>query len=316
MRGATRFHADLAAYDQAMATPRGSISLIAAPFDSGLRQRMGRGPDWLLEHGLAERMRDEGYDVDTTVIGLGDTYPSELAVGFLLHRSIADAATGARTGGRLPVALTGNCNSGVIGCLTAALRTTAERPGLVWFDAHSDCRVPETIRDGFLDSMGLSMAMGRCWQGALAQLDGFAPPAAGHALHVGSRHLDGDERAELATADVAVVGAGDVELGATGRLARELESLDRQADEVHLHLDVDAYDSSIGQANEWAATHGLDEAQYLGAVELVVARCNVRSVSLASYDPAADETGTIGASAIELLAASARAAEKAGRQTG
>jgi arginase len=283
-----------------------SIVLIAAPYDSGLRRRMGLGPDWLLEHGLVERLRREGLRVESKVIDLDDLYPAELAVGFFLHHAIADAAASARAEGSMPIALTGNCNSGVIGCLAATGRTSGRRPGLVWFDAHSDCRVPETIRDGFLDSMGLSMALGRCWQGPLAALHGFSPLAAGRAVHVGSRGLDEAELAELAAAGVEVVVADEVETTAEGRLARSLEALRHSCDEVHLHLDMDAHDASFGRANEWAVSGGLDGEEYLTAVELVLDRCDVTSVSLASYDPTTDADGRIGASAIELVLACAR----------
>jgi hypothetical protein len=50
---------------------------------------MGLGPDWLLENGLAERLRDEGFSVELKTVSLDGLYPAELAVGFFLHRAIA-----------------------------------------------------------------------------------------------------------------------------------------------------------------------------------------------------------------------------------
>jgi hypothetical protein len=55
-------------------------------------------------------------------IDLGDLYSAELQVGLFLHHAIADLAAAARTEGRLPIVLAGNCNSGVIGCFAAAGR--------------------------------------------------------------------------------------------------------------------------------------------------------------------------------------------------
>jgi arginase len=266
---------------------------------------MGLGPEWLLDNGLAERLRGEGFVVEANTIGLEGLYPAELAVGFFLHHAIADAVAMARQEESLPLVLTGNCNSGVLGCLAAAGRTSSGKLGLVWFDAHSDCRVPETIREGFLDSMGLAMAMGRCWQGALAELEGLSPLSRGQALHVGSRDLDHAELAELAAAGVVVVSADEVDNSTAGSLMRGVESLGRDCDELHLHLDMDAHDARFGRANDWATDGGLGAIDYLQSVELVLSRCNVTSVSLASYDPSADTEGHIGASAIELAVACA-----------
>jgi arginase len=292
------------------------ITLIAAPYDSGLRQRMGLGPDRLLEQGLLARLGREGCEAEVMTIDLGDLYPAELHARFFLHHAIADLAAAARTEGRLPIVLAGNCNSGVIGCLAAAGRVgpdpdappigSGREAGLVWFDAHSDCRVPETILNGFLDSMGLSMALGRCWQGALSELEGFSPVTADRTLHVGSRNLDMDEHEQLAAAGVDVVPAGETDASAQGRLARSLETLRATCEQVHLHLDMDAHDADFGRSNDWATTGGLNGMEYLHAVELVLERCDVTSVSLASYDPAIDLNGRIGASAVELVVACAR----------
>jgi len=101
---------------------RPPITVIAAPYDSGLHQRMGLGPDRLLEQGLVARLRREGCEAEAMTVDLGDLYPAELHVGFFLHHAIADLAASARIEGRFPIVLTGNCNSGVIGCLAAAGR--------------------------------------------------------------------------------------------------------------------------------------------------------------------------------------------------
>jgi arginase family enzyme len=69
---------------------------------------------------------------------------------------------------------------------------------------------------------------------------------------------------------------------------------------------MDAHDADFGRSNDWATGGGLDAIEYLRAVELVLERCDVTSVSLASYDPAVDLNGRIEASAVELVVACAR----------
>jgi arginase len=62
--------------------------------------------------------------------------------------------------------LSGNCNTAAIGAIAGA---GPEDLGIVWFDAHGEFNTPETTTTGFIDGMGLAIAVGAAggrWQRA------------------------------------------------------------------------------------------------------------------------------------------------------
>jgi arginase len=284
-----------------------SVDVIVAPYDSGQRGlRMGAGPLRLLQLGLVAELAASVGRVRTFELDIDDRYPAELERGFELQRRIADAAAASRADGALPIVLSGNCNAGVIGCLAAAGRAQRSRLGLIWFDAHGDFQTPETDPDGFLDSMGLAMATGRCWDAMLSRLDGFAPVPGSQVVMLATRQFDPGERELMDEVGIAVIpGAAAAD---QAQVAPALDALAGRTDEVHLHLDADAHDAAFGAANEWPEPDGLDGDAYLRAVGWVLERCRVGSVSVASYDPACDASGRIGRSCVALLVACAGAA--------
>jgi arginase family enzyme len=70
-----------------------------------------------------------------------------------------------------PLVLAGNCNTAV-GTLSGA---DPEGLGVVWFDAHGDFNTPETTTTGFIDGMGLAIAVGHCWKAMARGVSGFSP---------------------------------------------------------------------------------------------------------------------------------------------
>jgi arginase family enzyme len=44
--------------------------------------------------------------------------------------------------------------------------------GCVWFDAHDDYNIPDTVLSGYLDSQALALLAGECWKGMLKTVPG------------------------------------------------------------------------------------------------------------------------------------------------
>jgi arginase len=104
---------------------------------------MGLGPNALLErHRLADAL---GGDVEVEVVPGPDGERPEIARTFEVSRRLAERVSAARSGGRLPFVVAGNC----ISCLgTVAGLAPPEGVGVVWFDAHADFDTPEDNRSG------------------------------------------------------------------------------------------------------------------------------------------------------------------------
>ncbi len=171
-----------------MIASRSTVQLLLVPYDSGqFDVRMGAGPLALARAGVAQRLREQGHAVEVQILEPASAWRAELRTAFELHHSVAETVAAARAAGRLPLVLSGNCNT-TVGVL-AGLAGTGARVGMIWLDAHGDFNTPEEDSAGFLDGQGLAMAVGRCWTRATARLPGFTPLPEQNVLFVGARDL-------------------------------------------------------------------------------------------------------------------------------
>jgi arginase len=104
---------------------------------------------------------------------------------------VAERVSEATASGSFPLVLSGNCNAtvGVIAGLAgaSAKEEGAEEVGLIWFDGHADFNTPETTTSGFLDGMGLAIAVGHCWAQMVRAVPGFRPVREKNVVLIGSR---------------------------------------------------------------------------------------------------------------------------------
>jgi arginase len=276
------------------------IRLLFVPYDSGRRdKRMGAGPLALRRAGAADTLRGAGHDVDERVVEATSPWRAELATGFELQRLIAAEVADARAAGRLPLLLSGNCNTtvGVLG----GMADTGRRLGLVWFDAHGDFNTPETDPGGFLDGHGLAMAAGRCWRPLTSKVPGFTPLPEERVVLVGARSFDDAE--ETALRDSSVAWLSPEQARDEDRVARTAQTLARYADQVHVHVDLDVHDPSIAPANGYAAPDGMSAGEVRAVIRRIGTRLPIRSATLAAYDPSYDVAHRMERVALDLLVA-------------
>lgn len=281
----------------------------SVPYDSAHRQaRMGRGPERLLQSGLAQVFAVTGSEAAAVdVIESTDPFPTEIATSFALYRLLAQRVRRAVEQGAFPVVLGGNC-----GCSIGALAGVSgpEQPGarrhplgVIWFDAHGDFNTPETTTSGFLDGMPLAAAAGLCWTRLTAAVPGFLPLAAANIIHLGGRDFDPPELELFHVAGAAVLPAAVLHRhGLAAQLTPALEKLRKQVDAVHIHLDLDVLDpQQVAPANALSAPGGLGVEQVGEALRLVLDRFRAASCTVASYDPEQDPQGRLVEAARALL---------------
>ncbi|MFL5563375.1 MAG: arginase family protein [Gemmatimonadaceae bacterium] len=273
-----------------------NVSILAVPFDSGLRSmRMGRGPDALLRSGLGEALEAAGCGVRLTMIGLPpETFPSEIASAFALHREIAHHVATARARHEFPIILAGNCNT-ALGTVAGILGGGGAMPAVFWFDAHADFNIPETTTSGFLDGMAVTMLAGMCWQTMAASVPGFRPVPESSIALVGARDLDPLEAALLATSRVTRIAADDVRT----RLGSVVTALAASAAESYLHVDLDVLDITEGRANSYASPDGIGREALIDALRIIDDTLPACALALTAYDPDGDD-GRITAIAREI----------------
>jgi arginase len=177
--------------------PLTSLSLITVPYHVGLRaspihrSRVSEGPDYLKKSGggggllslLQKQYRLPVHELEIPPVQ--DDFEGEIGRTFELIRRVALAVTAARDAASFPIVLAGNCcisvgvAAGLSGSAELRGRGAGEADGedglgCVWFDAHDDYNVPDSMVSGYFDSQGIAMMAGECWKGLMATVPGFS----------------------------------------------------------------------------------------------------------------------------------------------
>jgi arginase len=263
------------------------VRIIAVPYDSGHPGlRMGAGPEYLLDNGLAAAVRPEDRRPSVTNVRHVIEPTAEVATAFELHALVSDQVRHTIAEGEFPLVLSGNCNTAAIGAMAGA---GPEGLGIVWFDAHGEFNTPETTTTGFIDGMGLAIAVGHCWKAMAKGVPGFSAVPEANVVMAWVRELDGAELERLDVSGVAVVGARLIEKQGLQALGVALDDLSTRVGRVYVHVDLDVLDAEkVGKANEFAAEGGPDAEELRAALGMVRERFEVAAAGMASYDPAFD----------------------------
>ncbi|MDQ3197680.1 MAG: arginase family protein [Verrucomicrobiota bacterium] len=265
---------------------------LLVPYDSGQRGvRMGAGPEHLCESGLQKHLVEQGHTVESKTIEAGAlNWRAEVQTSFELMRLVAGQVREARTAGRFPLVLSGNCLSAV-----GVIAGLGEETGAIWIDAHGDFNSPQTTTSGFLDGMTLATATGRCWMELANSIEGFAPVPEKAVVLLGARDLDPGEGAALARSQIVCLGA-DASLEA---IEAVLHTVGGMMQSFYVHFDLDSLDPSVGRANGYSARGGYTREKLQELLTAIVRILPVRALTIASYDPSYDESGNVCATAFQ-----------------
>ena len=265
------------------------VDLIAVPYDSGLRSvRMGRGPEHLLEIGIVEALERSDADVSVHFIEPSkDVFPSEIKISFEIQRLVAERVAFAKSNGRFPIVLSGNCNTAV-GTVAGLTAVSGTPPLVCWLDAHGDFNTPETTQSGFLDGMAVAMLAGRCWKGMTSKVPGFVPVPESQIVMTGLRALDEIEEENVESSGVHRV--------AIANAFTTIESLPPK--EIYLHVDIDVFDPSVGTANPYAVSGGITRDEFMNLAGSL--RATVGAMALTAYDPSCDPDNRIARLAVDI----------------
>jgi arginase len=265
------------------------IQIIQVPYDCGYKDvRQGLAPEYFLRNNLVQMLEDDGHQANVTRIDAKSKFTLEVGTAFELNRLLSEEVNNAHTAGRFPLVLAGNC----ISCLGNIAGISPDQLGVVWFDAHGEFNTPETTQSGFLDGMPLATATGRCWKKLAQTIPGFAPVKESKVILVGARDLDDEEQRQLAQSDINLIRSGGLSDSAILKsLESTLLSLHDHVTGVYLHIDMDAFEIDAGAANHYGATGGLSVELIEDAIAMVKKHFDIKSATIASFDPACDTQG-------------------------
>ena len=262
---------------------------------------MGRGPLRLLDDGLTARL-GSSREVEVEEVDLDPAILGEVPAAVALQRRVAALVASARTEARLPVVLSGNCNTAALG---AAGGLESDRLAVLWLDAHGDLNTPATSASGFFDGMALAILTGRGWEGLRGSWRSLEPVADERIVLVGARDLDAGEAGLLERSAIHAVSRERQEL-----VPELLASMKPGADRLYLHLDVDVLDPAVGEANAFATPGGLGIEEVATLIETAAEIVPLAAVGLTSWDPELDGDRLSPALA-DLLSVAVSAADRA-----
>jgi arginase len=262
---------------------------------------MGRGPLHLVERGLVQDLETLRHEVDLVPIRLPEGFVTEAGAAAEVQRRIAQEAGRALAAGRFPVVLAGNCST-TLGMMAAHAPGTT---GIIWLDAHADFNTPETTTSGFFDGTSLSQVTGGAWHALVATVPGFHPVAERDVVLVGARDLDPAEEERLARSHICRIPAADV----PDALEAAFDQLSRRVSQIHLHIDLDVLDPTVGRANVFSVPGGLSLIQAEMLVDAAGSRFDIASLTISAYDPEQDPEDRIVRAVGSLLTAVLEAKE-------
>jgi len=208
-----------------------------------------------------------------------------------------------------PVALVlgGDCTVGV-GTVAGALAAGSD-VGLLYFDTHADLNVPEAVREGALDWMGMAHMLAE--PGARPELLWVGPRAPLLRDDQVLLFAWGPEQAtefELAAIErrgLERIAVDEVAADPEGAAARALASLESRCERLLVHFDVDVVDFTDAPLSEnTGRNEGLPLAAALAALRVLLASPKLAALTITELNPDHTEAG---GDAIERLVAAVAA---------
>ena len=291
-----------------------TAAIIGVPLDLGANRRgVDMGPSALRVTGLADRMREIGYDVKD----FGDVdvpLPEECDIGEPNKKyaedikevceDVCEMVLKALKQGRLPVVLGGD-HSLAMGSIAATAKFHREKKkkvGVIWFDAHGDMNTPESTNSGNVHGMPLAHVLGM-GDKELASIGGFAPKVdeANCAL-VGVRDLDEREKKLIHDSGVRVFTMKDIDQRGAGKVMEEaIEVASKGTAGIHVSFDIDACDPSVAPGVGTPKKGGLNYREAHLCLEMVADSEKIVAMDLVEVNPIYDNRNHTAEFGAELI---------------
>ena len=196
--------------------------------------------------------------------------------------------------GETTLVLGGDCTVGVG---TVAGHASARAPlGLVYFDAHADFNVPESVREGALDWMGMAHMLGE--PGAVSELRDVGPRVplleAGQVLLFGwdPEQATAFEREAIERRRIAVVSADQVAADPLVAADEARLLIEGRCERLLVHFDVDVIDfTDVPLSENWGRNMGLAYEEAIASLEGLLASELLAGLTITELNPDHTEEG-------------------------
>jgi arginase len=295
----------------------GPLGVLGVPTSAGaFAPGQEQAPAALRQAGLVDRLRQAGVDVrDHGDRELWRWRPDRE------HRRAQNAGTvveivrdtavrvrEAAGAGETTLVLGGDCTVG-IGTVAGHVGA-GDRVGLIYFDSHADLNVPDSVREGTLDWMGMAHMLGV--PGAVPELVAAGPrepllePESVLLFGWGPEQATAFERETIDRLGIAVVPVDEVAADPEGAAAAARARMEERCDRVLVHFDVDVIDFTDAPLSENTGRNvGLRQGQAFAALTTVLMDARVSALTVTELNPlhGAEDGTTLSVFAENLAAA-------------
>ena len=210
-------------------------------------------------------------------------------------RDTADRVRRSLGAGETTLVLGGDCTVG-IGTVAGHV-SAGERVGLIYFDTHADLNVPESVREGALDWMGMAHMLGV--EGALPDLVAAGPrapllaPADVLLFAWGREQATAFEREVVERLEVSVVPVDAVAADPEGTAAAACALMEERCGRVLVHFDVDVIDfTDMPLSENTGRNEGLAYEHALRALARLLEPACVAGLTVTELNPDHTEAGS------------------------
>jgi arginase len=196
--------------------------------------------------------------------------------------------------GETTLVLGGDCTVG-LGTVTGHV-DAGERVGVVYFDAHADLNVPESVREGALDWMGVAHMLGE--PGAVPDLRDIGPRKplldAEQVVLFGwdPEQATAFEREAIERHGIAVVSAAQVAADPVVAADNASKLIEVRCDRLLVHFDVDVIDfTDVSLSENWGRNVGLAYGDAITALERLLASELLAGLTITELNPDHAEEG-------------------------
>ena len=287
------------------------VEVIGVPLDLGAARRgTDMGPSALRYarlHAALEQLEHAWSDLGNLEVPVPESrHATRAHVRFLpeicaLCADLARAVAGVRSRDSVPLVLGGD-HSLTLGTLGGYARA-AQRPGVLWLDAHADFNTQETTPSGNVHGMPLAAATGRGLGELVAAAGGGWLADADVAL-VGVRDVDAREGQALRASGIRGFTMADIDRDGIARVMERALAIVTAGGRrsLHVSLDVDVLDPDVAPGVGTPVPGGLTYREAHLALEMAAATGLVAGIDVVEVNPILDDHNRTARLAVGLIA--------------
>ena len=297
-----------------MIRERKTIHIINVPLDLGASRRgTDAGPSAFRVAGLRKAIRSLGFSIvketDVPISSMETLSPGNTNARFkdeilAACTQLAEHTRGALEAGEWPLVIGGDHSiaMGTVSGVSAHLKTTDRKLGVIWFDAHGDMNLPATSPSGNVHGMPLAHLLGY-GSTELSTILGAHPAVdAKHVVLIGIRDIDDLERDFIRESGVTAFTMREIDqLGMSEVTTRALAIVNDGTAGFHVSFDLDGCDPEVIPGTGTVVPGGVSFREAHLLLEECAADGRMTSMEVVELNPFLDHANISAERAVTLV---------------